>query len=285
MEDQQINVQLDKETTVEITVYTTNNSASPIILILPAMGVKAAYYEPLAHQLNAHGLTAISADLRGLGLSSIRPSNEVDFGYLEMVEDVKMITDTIKSKFPNQKIYALGHSLGGQIEALAQAKYPNLFDGLILVAANAVYYKGWTGKQRYANLMGYYVFSLMSRILGYFPGHKVGFGGKAAKTQMIDWSHVGKKGWYQLVGDNLDYDAALNTLKMPVLAVYIEGDWMSPKAAMTHLYQKFNTAAPITNFTLTSAATGIKLNHFNWVKNSKNIVQAIKEWTTSSLIQ
>ena len=49
-----------------------------------------------------------------------------------MIEDLKTITEHVKQQFPNQKIYALGHSLGGQIGALAQAKYPNLFDGLIL---------------------------------------------------------------------------------------------------------------------------------------------------------
>lgn len=249
------------------------------------MRVKASYYEPFVQQLKAHGLMAITADLRGLGLSSVRPSSKVDFGYLEIVEDLKTITEVIKDTFPKQKIYGLGHSLGGQIAALAQAKYPNLLDGLILTAANSVYYKGWAGKQRYTNLFGFHVFSLMSRILGYFPGHKVGFGGKAAKTQIIDWSHVGKKGWYKLVGDSLDYEVALKELKMPVLAIYIEGDWLSPKAAMAHLYQKFNSAAPITNFTLTRAATGVQLNHFNWVKNSEEIVKTIKEWAISSLIQ
>ena len=128
------------------------------------MGVKAAYYEPLAKQLNDRGMTAITADLRGLGLSSVRPSKKIDFGYLDMIEDMKTITDSIKQQFPKQKIIALGHSLGGQIEALTQAKYPDLFDGLILVAANSVYYKGWTGKQRYTNLLGYHLFALISRI-------------------------------------------------------------------------------------------------------------------------
>ena len=278
MENQQIDIELGDQASVKITVYSNHRSTSPIILILPAMGVKASYYEPFVQQLKEQGLMAITADLRGLGLSSIRPSSKVDFGYFEMVKDLKVITDVIKKEFPNQKIYGLGHSLGGQIAALAQAKYPSLLDGLVLTAANSVYYKGWAGKQRYTNLFGYYVFSLMSRMLGYFPGHKVGFGGKAAKTQMIDWSHVGKKGWYQLVGDSLDYEAALNQLKIPVLAIYIEGDWMSPKAAMAHLYQKFNSAAPITNFTLTRAATGVQLNHFNWVKNSTTIAKAIKNW-------
>ncbi len=281
MENRQIDIQLSDEASVKITVYSSNSTDSPIILILPAMGVKASYYEPFVQQLQQNGFMAITADLRGLGLSSVRPSNKVDFGYLEMVEDLKMIAEVIKKEFPNRKIYGLGHSLGGQIAALAQAKYPDLLDGLILTAANSVYYKGWTGKQRYANLFGYYIFNLMSQLLGYFPGHKVGFGGKAAKTQMKDWSHVGKTGSYQLASDSLDYEVALDQLKMPVLAIYIEGDWMSPKAAMVHLYQKFNSAAPITNFTLTKAATGVQLNHFNWVKNSAAIVKTIKEWISS----
>jgi len=90
--------------------------------------------------------------------------------------------------------------------------------------------------------------------------------------------YVGKNGHYKIIGDTLDYEAALQQLKMPVLAVYIEGDWLSPKTAMEHLYQKFNVAAPITNFTLTRKATGVNLNHFNWVKNSEDIVKAIKDW-------
>lgn len=278
MEKQQIKISLEKEVELTITLFPALEADRPIIIIFPAMGVKAAYYEPFVQQLHTSGFTAITADLRGLGLSSVRPSSKIDFGYLEMVEDVKKIVETIRNKFPQQKVFALGHSLGGQIEALAQAKYPDLFDGLILVAANSVYYKGWAGKQRYTNLFGYYLFALLSRIVGYFPGHKVGFGGEAAKTQVLDWSYVGKNGKYKIIGDTLDYEKALKQLKMPVLAVYIEGDWLSPKAAILHLCQKFNPVAPITHFTLTIAATGVKLNHFNWVKNSKEIVRKIQNW-------
>ena len=168
MENQQLTIYLKNKVTVDITVFTNGNSTSPIILILPAMGVKASYYEPFVNQLIDNGLTAISADLRGLGLSSVRPSSKMDFGYLDMVEDLKIITDTIKKQFPTQKIYGLGHSLGGQIAALAQAKYPKLLDGLILVAANSVYYKGWSGKQRYSNLFGYYSCILSDKRSNYF---------------------------------------------------------------------------------------------------------------------
>ncbi len=270
--------------TVNLDVFTsTRDIQGPIILILPAMGVKASYYEPFIQELVANNITTMSVDLRGLGTYSIRPSKKIDFGYLDMITDLKVVVDTIKSKYSNLKIYGLGHSLGGQIMALAQAKYTHLFSGLILAAANSVYYKTWSGKQRYFNRIGYSVFPLLSRLLGYFPGHKVGFGGKAAKTQLIDWAYVGRTGQYNIIGDDLDYEKALKNVAIPVLAVYIEGDWLSPKAAMAHLYGKFSPTAPITNYTLTRAATGVKLNHFNWVKNGRGIVETIGKWLKGTM--
>ena len=242
------------------------------------MGVKASFYQPFAEKLAKGGFTTITSDLRGLGLSSVRPSAKVDFGYLDMIEDIKSITENIKKIYPNQKIYFLGHSLGGQIASLALAKYPKLATGIILTAANSVYYKGWSERQRYTTLFAYYFFPLLSRIMGYFPGHKVGFGGKAAKTQMIDWGHLGRTGRFKIKGDNLDYEAALKRVSLPILAIYIEGDWMSPKAAMANLYRKFNSNAPLTNFTLTNASVEKKLNHFNWVKQPDEIVKEIQKW-------
>ena len=76
MESQQIKITLKKAASVHITLYPTTNSDSPIILLLPAMGVKAAYYQPLVKQLNEKGFPTITADLRGLGLSSVRPSKK-----------------------------------------------------------------------------------------------------------------------------------------------------------------------------------------------------------------
>ena len=280
MASQQLTVQLPQDASVTLSIFEKEaKKLGPIILILPAMGVKAAYYEPFIAQLTQLDFLVISADLRGLGLSSVRPSSKVDWGYLTMLEDLKTIIAQVKITFPDRPIYGLGHSLGGQIASLAQAKYQDLMNGLILVAANSVYYKKWAGKQKYFNLLGYYLFPLLSKIVGYFPGHKVGFGGKAAKTQLIDWAHVGRTGKYKLLGDSLDYEAALQQLTMPVLAVYIEGDWLSPKAAIEHLYGKFSPKASITNFTLTQAATRVKLNHFNWVKNGKEIATIINDWT------
>lgn len=278
MKNQQHLIYFRDGTKVSISTFVSVPEVSPIILLLPAMGVKASYYKKFAENLQKSELTTITADLRGLGLSSIRPSKTIDFGYLELIEDTKEIIEYIRRNYPDQKIMALGHSLGGQIAVLAQAKYNNLFDGIILTAANAVYYKGWDGLQQYLNLFAYNLFPLLSRIIGYFPGDKVGFGGKAAKTQVIDWGHVARNGYYKIIGDDLDYEKAMSELNLPVLAISIEEDLYSPQKAINHLLAKLNPTAPITKFTLTKQVTGAKLNHFNWVKHSKPIILAIKKW-------
>jgi len=268
----------DKATVNLAVVAATTEVQGPIILILPAMGVKASYYEPFAQKLVAKGMTTMLVDLRGLGTSSVRPSKKVDFGYLDMITDLKVVVATIKAKYPKRKLYGLGHSLGGQIAALAQAKYKDLFSGLILTAANSVFYKKWPLKERHYSLLGCTFFPLISKLFGYFPGHKVGFGGKAGKTQVLDWGYVGRTGKYKIKGDDLDYEKALKEVNLPVLAIYIEGDWLSPKAAMRHLYEKLSPASPITNYTLTRAETGVKLNHFNWVKNGDGIIDSLQDW-------
>ena len=42
----------------------------PVILTMPAMGVPAAYYDPLSKSLAARGHDVVVADLRGTGSSS-----------------------------------------------------------------------------------------------------------------------------------------------------------------------------------------------------------------------
>ncbi|MEM6320513.1 MAG: alpha/beta fold hydrolase [Bacteroidota bacterium] len=281
MKESSVNIFLQDKATVSLTIYeATGQKEQVIFLLLPAMGVKASYYQPFLTALaSTNNRIVASVDLRGLGTSSVRPSADMDFGYLHFINDLKTVIQFLKNKYPRRKIVVIGHSLGGQIAILGQAKFRNLLDGLVLIAANSVYYKGWSGKQRYVNLLGYTLFPILSRIVGYFPGHKVGFGGKAAKTQLYDWAYVGRNGVYKISGDSLDYEKALKNTQLPILAIDIEGDWMSPPKAMAYLYGKLHAKSPIERFTLTTQATGGQLNHFNWTKHSQPLVEMINRWS------
>lgn len=267
---------LDKETVV-MQLYPAKDHA-PVLLFFPAMGVRAEFYKPFAVALNQSGITCVIADLRGLGTSSVRPSSKVDFGYKEMIEDITLIIQQVKEAFPNQSLYIGGHSLGGQLASLYVGKNPTAVSGLVLIAACSIYYKGWQGSGRLKTLMGITFFPLLSRLFGYFPGDKVGFGGKGAKTMLLDWSHVGKTSRYEVIGDTFDYEGAMSSTTIPIFAAVIEGDWMAPQLAIQNLYRKFHADSTIKEFILKKEVVGKSLNHFNWVKHGERLTEEISDW-------
>lgn len=250
-----------------------------VIVIFPAMGVRGSYYEKLAETFAQKGRVSITTDLRGIANSSIRASRETNFGYKEMIElDYESIITKVESLFPNQKIYILGHSLGGQLGSLFAAKNPNRIAGLILIACCSVFYKGWGSKQYFTLLMTQFT-RVVTKLLGYFPGRKLGFGGTEAKTVMRDWSEQSRTGKYILKNDNFDYEAALSILKIPILAISFQQDTYAPRKAIKYLLGKFKNNTQITyEYLLNDDPRNHNFNHFNWVKNPDNIVEIVEEW-------
>ena len=71
----------------QMAVFPAREAGAPVLVCLPAMGVRASYYAPLARAISAAGLHAVTSDLRGLGTSSLRPTRACDFGYEEILTD------------------------------------------------------------------------------------------------------------------------------------------------------------------------------------------------------
>ena len=116
----------------------------PAFIILPAMGVPADYYAPLADAVAQLGIGAVTADLRGHGYSSLRASRKVDFGYHDMIaHDLPAVVAATRKHFPDNPIYLLGHSLGGQLGVFYASRFPGHVAGIVLVASCSVYFKGW----------------------------------------------------------------------------------------------------------------------------------------------
>jgi len=274
----QRSIQLKDNTSLTITIFPTNNPNDPVLVLYPAFGVKATYYARFAQQLNEVGIKVVTADLRGHGLSSVRPGSTNNYGFLEMISDLKAISDTLKVAFPKQKIYLLGHSLGGQVASLMVAKYPTAYDGLAMIGAPNVYYKGWSGFHYYRRKVGLYLLPFIGRIVDLLPKFKIG-GYYTTQTQMQEWGYTGKTGNYKVVGDNFNYEQAMEQVVIPVLAIDIEGDLMAPKVAIANLHQKFKSTSNLTVLTLTKAATQATLSHINWPRTAdKMMVKIIRNW-------
>ncbi len=256
---------------------------TPVILCIPAMGVRASYYQPLAEALCAQGFPVVTTDLRGLGTSSVRASRHCDFGYREIVEvDFPALHAAIAQAFPKRGIVVLGHSLGGQMACLYAAAQPEALAGLMLVASCSVYYGSWPFPKSLFVLLFEQTTALTARLLGHFPGHLVGFGDREARQLTLDWAYQGRTGRYQASGSTHRYEELLATSTVPVLAVSLTDDTYAPRRAVEHLLDKM-PQAPKTHFHLAPEDLGsTSVGHFGWVKRAEHLIPKIVTWISEA---
>ena len=263
-----------------VTVFAGPSEATPpVLLCIPAMGVTAQYYEPLALTCAAQGFPMVTADLRGNGCSSVRASRSSQFGYHEIVHyEVPAIVAQVRGRFPANPLYLLGHSLGGQLGALYASANPGEVDGLILVAACSVFYRGWDFPSNVGVLFGTQFARCIAGVLGYFPGNIMGFGGTESKGIIRDWSREALKGVYDVAGSPHDFETLLRQLRIPVLAFSLDDDWFAPERAVHNLCKKMEQA-PLTHWHLVPEDFPVdRIGHFQWVRHADPIVEKIRQW-------
>ena len=249
-----------------------------VIIIMPALGVKAQYYEPLALALKGSGFIVVTVDLRGTGKSSINPKRR-NFGYHEMLSfDWPVVLEKVDKHFPNNKIYLFGHSLGGQLNVLYASQHQQLISGLILVASCSVHYKGWKFPLKIGVLIATQTARLLVKILGYFPGKKIGFAGTEAKNLILDWAYNSRTGRYNLLNSNVSFEEDFQNIKLPVLAISFEADKLAPLNAVKRLTSKMKNAL-VNHFHYQHN----DLDHFSWIKENIWVVDKINQWIQNKI--
>lgn len=250
-------------------------SPAHAVLCLPALGVPARYYEPLAAALAQRGLAVLLADQRGNGSSSVRPGRGVDFGYAELVVDARTLADTLARR-AGAPVAVLGHSLGGHVGALLAGVAPGCVQALALVAAGTPYWRcfaGWWGA-------GVFALAQAARwagpLVGHFPGEHLGFGGREAARLMREWSTLARTGTLSARG--LDAEAAFAAVRCPVLSVSVAGDRMAPPAAVDHLAGKLGRA-PVARVHLDRERCDPQaLDHFKWARYPEAVADLVAGW-------
>ena len=121
--------------------------AQPIarLLWLPALGVAARHYLPLAQALAAKGVAVYLHEWRGNGSSSLRPSRTQDWGYREVLEQ-DLPTSQAVLVAADDEAGALpwiigGHSLGGQLACVHAGRNPQHFNRLWLAASGSPFWR------------------------------------------------------------------------------------------------------------------------------------------------
>ncbi|WP_367133101.1 MULTISPECIES: alpha/beta hydrolase family protein [Streptomyces] len=251
----------------------------PVAVVLPAMGAAARFYLPFARALHKEGLTVVTADLRGQGEATPATARGVRFGYRELAEeDLPALVAAVRSALPGRPLVLVGHSLGGQLALLYAAAGREPVDAVVLVAAGSVWYRSFGGLRGLRNLAAGQLFAALATALGYWPGERLGFGGTQATGVMRDWARQGRTGRYRVTGSTTDYERALGTLGLPLLAIGVDNDTLAPPGSREHLLSKAPRAALDRWQYTTEAAGGKRIDHFRWVRHNAALCAHLAQW-------
>lgn len=262
------------EVATGVSLFLPENPAA-WILCLPALGVPAAYYQPLALALAARGLAVATVDHRGNGASTVRPGRRVDFGYADLVSDAGTVLAALRQRL-SLPVAALGHSLGGQVAALLAGRSPGSLDALLLTACGTPYWRGFPVRTGLMVLGVAQLARVSGPLLGHFPGEHLGFGGREAARLMREWSSFARTGRLHVQG--LDAEALFAGVRAPTLMVSIAGDWMATRASVDHLGGKLS-AAPLERVHLARGSIDSRaLDHFRWARTPDGVADVLTAW-------
>lgn len=248
------------------------------VIFMAALGIAARYYVPLAEALHDMGLNVLLIEQRGHGDSALRPSRQVDFGFREALEDeLPLSIDWVRARAPALPLYLMGHSLGGHYAAITAGRMPDKVDGVILTACGSPWVGGFHGRVRSQLQILCRLIPVFNRLLGYYPGDRLGFGGREARTLMADWLDLARTNVYSARGLDEDLEQGIARYSKPVLSLRLEDDRYAPEAAMAAVTDKF-VSAPVTRQVISAEELGDQADHVRWARKPEALMTHIESW-------
>jgi len=201
-----------------------------VVIVQGATAVPHQFYRRFAQFLQQNGVTTLTYDFRGTGVSgpdSLKgyPARCSDWGLYDMPATINWVRRTLAA----EKIYLIGHSAGGQQAGLIDNA--DLIDAMVTVCAQSGYwkYQGGAEKQR-VFAMVYLIFPLVARLFGYFPWSRFASGCDLPKSVALQWARWCRHPDYLFCDKSLPLDRYKN-FNAPVLAYSIDDDnWGTAKA-------------------------------------------------------
>jgi len=171
-----------------------------VILMNAATAVPHRFYGRLATFLAEAGYTVITYDYRGIGDSRPASLRGFDLRARDWPEkDMAGVIDWAREQFTPHRLFAIGHSIGGQVMGLV----PNgrHVDAMVTMSAQSGYWRLQGGYQKAAVAFHVHVtFPLLAHLFGYMPWSWFGSAQDLPKGVALDWARWCRHPRY-LLGD------------------------------------------------------------------------------------
>ena len=248
--------------------------ATRSLLWLPALGVAARHYLPLADALAARGTAVFLHEWRGHGSSSLRAGRDCNWGYRELLQsDLAASEAAVAAALPGLPRIAGGHSLGGQLAGCRIGLSAAAYAGLWLAGSGAPYWRAFPHRERLWLPLAYRLLPWIAERAGSLPGRRIGFGGNEARGVMRDWAGTAMGGHYRAAGVG-DLEPGMAASAVAIRAALFEQDWLAPRSSLDHLLSKFPRAATREVCSFDAATLGVAADHFAWMASP----DAVADW-------
>jgi predicted alpha/beta hydrolase len=229
------------------------------------MGVPQPYYGFFAEWLASQGYRAITFDYRGMGLSAPRSLRGFDVDIFDWAQDCETVLDFAVERAPEQPMYWIGHSLGGQLLGLMRNR--ERLRKVITVATGSGYWleNSWPTKSR-VWLMWFFAAPLATRLAGYFPGKRLGMVGDLPRGVIEQWRRWCLDREYVVGAEGDDVRSAYAKVSTPIVSLSFTDDEMMSEQSIRSLHALYRNA-PLEFKRLAPSDVGARrIGHFGFFR-------------------
>lgn len=163
-----------------------------VVCINSAGGVKRDFYKKFASFLTEAGFLCLTWDVRGIGGSRPVRMRGFEASFEDWAaKDYQGVLQWLRHQYPKRPIAVVGHSIGGA--------YPGMIldhegiVGLLTVGTQGAYYKDWhPAIKRKLYFQWHIMMPLLTKLVGYFPGRRLGMLEDIPAGVVRDW-HARRK--------------------------------------------------------------------------------------------
>lgn len=222
------------------TCYLPAGEPLGVVMIASAMAVEQRYYAPIANWLAGKGWQVISFDYRGMGKSRHGPLALLDVdlqGWARLDCDAVLREAVIAAE--GKPVIWLGHSLGGQLPAFM----PDMerVHRVITIAAGSGYWfeNAWPLKRR-VWLLWFLVAPMATRLLGYFPGARLGMVGDLPAGVIRQWRRWCLNPEYAIGAEGPDMARQFAEMSAPISGFAFSDDELMSKRNIEWLHNAYS---------------------------------------------
>lgn len=234
-------------------------------LIVPAMGVEQRFYGAFASWLAERGYLVVTFDYLGMGQSRSGPLRQVKANVVDWARhDCSAMLAAVAEAAGERPLYWIGHSLGGQILPFVEGR-ERICRAFSIASGSGYWRDNSAGLRGRAWLLWHFIAPLLTPLLGYFPGRRLGIVGDLPRGVIEQWRRWCLHPQYAL-GEGEQVRSRFSAVHTPIVSLSFTDDEMMSLRS-TEALLGFYRSAPKVNRRIAPEQLGVqRIGHFGFFR-------------------